>query len=189
MKNLRRIFVACALMVLAITASAQLNYGVRAGFNASGYTGKDIPLDYKAGFNVGLMAQLNIPVVGLGIESGLYFSRLGAQRDEVSKNPYYLQLPVQLIYKFGLGDLLSLYPAAGIYFGYGLGGKCNDNGQKVNFFGDGVKRFDTGLSVGLNLQVLKFIVGVGYDYGLTKLYSSSEAPHNSNVKVSLAYLF
>jgi hypothetical protein len=94
--------------------------------------------------------------------------------------------------------LLSLYPAAGVYFGYGLGGTTksldldevgNLVSGKSDFFGkEGAKRFDSGISLGVNLQVTKFIAGLGYDYGLTKLYDNGNT-RNSNVKVSLAYLF
>jgi hypothetical protein len=189
MKNLKKVLCASLFIMLAVTASAQIDFGVKAGFNASGFSGKNIDLDYKAGYSIGLMAQASVPIIGVGVESGLYYSTLGAQKGDLSSSPAYLQLPVLLTYKVGLGSLLNIYPSAGLYFGYGIGGKSKVGDIKADFFQDGVSKFDTGLSVGINLQVTKIVVGLGYDYGLKKLSDDNDAPRNSNIKVSVGYLF
>ncbi|MDR3339423.1 MAG: PorT family protein [Candidatus Symbiothrix sp.] len=220
------------LFILAlgvISANAQLSLGVKAGFNTSNFSGLETSgyvnyeNPYKPGFNVGLAAQyMFTPQVG--IESGLYYSLLGAKQQykeslgnivsvslTETNSPSYLQLPVSVLYKFAVGRDLYLYPSAGIYVGYGIAGKTKIETDvssllvdgsvdgESNFFGedeDGeeyTNRLDAGLTFGLNLQYSKFVIGLGYDLGLTKInkesYSDSKDIKNVNIKVSLGYFF
>ncbi|MDR1119563.1 MAG: porin family protein [Dysgonamonadaceae bacterium] len=197
MKNLRKILFVALFVALAVNASAQLNFGIKAGVNASGFSGGDFNLNYKAGYSIGLMAHLSVPIVGIGVESGLYYSTLGAKNDDYSMNPSYLQLPILLTYRVGVGSLLSLYPSAGVYFGYGVGGSTKYQSLKMDIFGKDSDKLDTGISVGLNLQVTKIVLGIGYDYGL-KSFSISDPQivaispknlHNSSAKLTVAYIF
>jgi hypothetical protein len=197
MKNLRKILFVALFVALAVNASAQLNFGIKAGVNASGFSGGNFDLNYKAGYSIGFMAHVSVPIIGIGVESGLYYSTLGAKKDNVSMNPSYLQLPILLTYRVGVGSLLSLYPSAGVYFGYGLGGSTKFGDVKNDFFQKNSDKLDTGISVGLNLQVTKIVLGIGYDYGL-KSFSVSDPQlaavspkniHNSNAKVTVAYIF
>jgi predicted porin len=134
------------ISVLSVVAvSAQLKFGVKAGFNAStisnfpkveipGESGISTSTPYKPGFQIGVAAQYLI-TPELGIESGLYYTQIGNKYEVkvsieneyitagLSSNPSYLQLPITVLYKFNVGTDLYLYPQAGLYLGYGLAGK------------------------------------------------------------------
>jgi hypothetical protein len=212
----------------AITVNAQLNFGIKAGFNASTIINANQSIEdsdfysYKPGFNIGVAAQYLLSPQ-FGIESGLYYSTLGIKgsssietdlpflgkhkvEETQTASPSYLQLPISVFYKFEVGTGLSLYPDAGIYLGYGLGGKAKSetkvDGKKVDessvesdYFGDKTNKFDLGLTFGLNLQYDKFVIGLGYDLGLTKLnkdkfeYKDAKDLKNGNIKVSVGYFF
>jgi hypothetical protein len=204
-------------MALAITANAQLNWGVKAGLNVSSIRGLEEYADdeesqkysNKTGFHVGLAMQYMFSPQ-IGIESGLYYANLGAKGkyedsyyEESSKetyNPSYLQLPVSVLYKFNVGQDLYLYPSLGLYAGYGIGGKVtwkysDGDESKENFFDkdNDVNRFDMGVTAGFNLQYSKFTFGIGYDYGFLKinkeaLYDGDDL-FNGNAKVSVGYFF
>jgi hypothetical protein len=141
-------------------------------------------------------------------QSGQYLTATG------STNPSYLQIPVSVLYKFDLGLGLKLYPQVGLYAGYGIAGKGTADidtnipnigtalavlglsNEEYNYFGsnDGVEtknnRFDAGLTFGLNLQYSNFLIGLGYDLGLTKLNSEdNDSGKNVNLKLSVGYLF
>ena len=195
-----------AFFAIAISASAQFNVGVKAGFNASTMTNVE-DSKYRPGFHVGLMAQYMV-TESFGLESGLYYSTLGVNADhgtaELKMSPSYLQLPITALYKFQVGEGLSLYPSAGLYLGYGIAGKYEfvvesvaSESEKSDFFGkeDGYEwsnRFDAGATVGLNLQFNKFIIGLGYDYGFLKINKESADDgnlFNGNIKVSVGYIF
>ncbi len=237
MKNLKQIFIVCLLAGISLGANAQLRYGVKAGFNASTIMGiadgdDDAKVNYKPGFNIGVAAQYMF-APQMGVETGLYYSTLGTKikweysedgytsKDESSFNPSYLQLPVSFLYKINAGEGLSICPSAGIYFGYGMGGKMKnewtetyegetESGKsETDFFGKGDKdedgdytgldanRFDMGLTLGLSLEISKFSVGLGYDYGFMKLNKEERKNDgkklddwkNGNIKVSVGYFF
>jgi hypothetical protein len=212
-----------------IVSAQEFKVGVKAGFNASNFSGLEDPKEegvkytnnYKPGFHIGVAAQY-LFTSQLGIETGLYYSQIGAKEEQSvsggglffkyteTSNPSYLQLPISLLYKFELGTDLYLYPSAGIYLGYGLGGKAKykldtniplydlelDFAEgEADFFGENslANRFDFGATFGLNLQYSNYVFGLGYDLGLTKINKEKTLNGNDfknvNVKVSLAYFF
>jgi len=148
MKNSRKILMISLFMAMAITANAQLEWGMKAGLNLSTFSGLEAYADSaELTFQPGLHAGLTIQYMftpQLGIETGLLYSMLGTKMTEYafygkgslpsisddvnldyaecSFNPSYLQLPVSLLYKFKLADDLYLYPSLGLYFGFGIGG-------------------------------------------------------------------
>jgi hypothetical protein len=216
----------------AATASAQLKFGVKAGFNASNITNLpsmqeemeagDYSNNYKPGFQIGVAAQYLL-TPQFGIETGLYYSQIGAKQKlefeeggyyvntSITYNPSYLQLPIVALYKFEIGTDLYLYPSAGIYLGYGLGGKVKFDAETnfpgaeiseddLNFFGkepgedeEWSNRFDYGATFGLNLQYSNYTIGLGYDLGLGKINKELESGmkdlKNSNIKITLGYFF
>jgi len=141
-------------MALAITANAQLNWGVKAGLNVSSFSGietrneTDGNSSYsseqgnKAGFHLGVnMQYMFTPQVG--IESGLFYSTLGTKltssekeerytyKSEDKINTSYIQLPIAVLYKFNVGQDLYLYPSLGLYAGYGLNSKVKYEGKET----------------------------------------------------------
>ena len=144
MKSVKKVFLAVVLLVLAVSVSAQLNFGVKAGFNASTisnfkeFVGDDASMNFKPGFHVGVAAQYMF-APQMGIEAGLFYSTLGVKstdeyteteggisikyKEEVTAKPSYLQLPIAFVYKMEVGQDLFLCPSLGIYCGYGIGGK------------------------------------------------------------------
>jgi hypothetical protein len=109
MRTLSNVLLVSLFMAMAMTANAQLQWGVKAGLNVSSYHEYDDDLSNKAGFHVGVATQyLFTPQVG--IETGLYYSTLGAKstweekggsysyKEETTINPSYLQLPVSVLY-------------------------------------------------------------------------------------------
>ena len=200
MNRLRIFLIMCLLITGLVGTHAQINWGVKAGLNVSNVT--DFDTDYRAGFNGGIVGQYMFGDA-LGLETGLYysmqgykmeiFSIQGKKESDETVTASYLKLPVQAIYKFKVGQNLYLYPAAGLYFAYGIGGSdmniVDYQGNKIedsDYF-DFAKRFDMGLAVGANLQFEKFLIGVGYDYGLLKVFKKDT--HNSNVMVNVGYFF
>ncbi len=129
-----------AFFAVAVSASAQFNWGVKAGFNASTIYGikedgdNSTKVNYRPGFHVGVMGQYMMSQ-NFGLETGLYYSTLGVNlkeedhsegdyyKSETKMSPSYLQLPISALYKIRIGENLSLNPSLGVYFGYGLGGK------------------------------------------------------------------
>jgi hypothetical protein len=70
-------------------------------------------------------------------------------------------------------ESLKFYGAAGPYFGYIFSAKTKWEGESENLFEgeDAMKHLDFGIGVGLGLELSnKYLVGVGYKYGIANLY-------------------
>ncbi|MDR0799046.1 MAG: PorT family protein [Dysgonamonadaceae bacterium] len=177
MKTFRKIFLAVTFVLIAVSANAQFSYGVKAGLNLSTLNGLKDALaegensNYKPGFHIGVAAQYMFTPQA-GIETGLYYTTLGVKtsldyseeaggikvsmKEETTLSPAYLQLPVSFLYKFQIGEGLSLYPQVGIYLGYGIGGKIKakvtgdfagisaNRTMERNFFGEDAMKITEG---------------------------------------------
>lgn len=149
-------------LTVAIQSKAQVEVGIRAGVNFSNVVIKDN--DGKSvdgtkllpGFNAGL--TFDIPIADeFYIQPGALFSTKGskitgaanedffgteASKDDYFKlNGYYLEVPVNFLYKPALGNGNMLL-GVGPYVAYGLGGRYKDvyagesNKGKVEFIND-----------------------------------------------------
>ena len=105
--------IAVCCMFMAMPAQAQLiKWGVKGGVNMTkidwdgGFKGNK---DNSTGFFIGPMAEITIPIVGLGVDGALLFSQRG--KGDVRQTG--AEVPINLKYTIGLGSLLGVYFAAG----------------------------------------------------------------------------
>lgn len=122
MNTVKYYFFALALTLAALPALSQVRVGVRAGLTVN-----DLRLDRdfmgsgnRAGFTGGLVLDLNIPVVGLGIEvSAMYAHRSNrlTSEDHTYKR-HYIDIPVYARYR------LSLPPIQRYFAPYVFTGPC-----------------------------------------------------------------
>ena len=152
-KGLLGLVAACA-MALVCTPSVQaqsadgegISFGFRAGVNLSNAAMNDDAkrgTDPKmlAGFHVG--AIVDIPVMqSLYVQPGLYFSTKGVKTEyenseypeensETSVNAMYLEIPINVSWRYNFSDMLQLQVYTGPYFAVGVGGKTKTT------YGDG----------------------------------------------------
>lgn len=174
-------------------------YGIRLGMNISTLTG-DIDMGSKVGLNVapiiGLRVSDTTPVF---LESGLYFSGLGAKKGKSSIALNYLEIPVLIKYGIQATDDIAILPYLGPTFRYGLfGGKWKTEGEgKVNSFGgDRFKRADMGIKLGCGAEYNKLYLELGYEFGIINIASWKAAngiddgsSHNGNFFVNLGVNF
>lgn len=192
MKTIKKILVVALLTLGVVSTQAQsTTWGIKAGLNLSSLEGIALA-KYVPGFHVGAFGQFMF-VDGFGLETGIGYSMLGNKMEYTvaplnetkisqTNHAHYIQVPVRLLYKFNVGENLYLYPTAGLYLGYGLGGS--------NDIFDSYERFDLGMSIGLNLQFDQFTVGLGWERGLLKVFQEAKNnAYNSNVMLSVGYLF
>ena len=83
---MKKIFGALMIAVcigMAMPVQAQIHFGVKGGLNLSKASLSDIPGNFKkdnfTGFFIGPMAEVNIPIVGLGVDSSLLFAKRGVK--------------------------------------------------------------------------------------------------------------
>ena len=127
------LLVAVGLMS-ATTASAQVQFGVKAGVNVTNMSLDKEVLDAsnRVGFFVGPTVKFTLPVVGLGIDaSALYDQReakvsvdgvQGVDTEQTLKQRQ-IAIPINLRYGIGLGSTASIFLFAGPQFGFNVGDK------------------------------------------------------------------
>lgn len=187
--NMRKIFgtllVAVACLLMAQPAQAQLlKWGVKGGVNMSkidwdgGYEGNK---DNSTGFFIGPMAELTLPIIGLGVDGALLYS----QRGDDGFKQQGLEIPVNLKYTIGLGSMLGIYFAAGPDFFYNWKEYEGDKtvGEK--------KSAQVGLNLGAGVKLLKHLqVGVNYQLPMGDSFKIQNVNFKTKTwQVSMAVLF
>ena len=220
MKKIIASVFAAALLLMGTEAFAQLVPG--AGYLFSAEKGKNDKTsekeEYKLnGFYVG--ASYNIPLVaGLGIAPGLYADMLFyngeatnvyAQAVSTSVSQRYtelaINLPVNLNYRFELGDNAALWAFAGPVFQCGIVARSTYNGRidigpihinegdAYNHYdpedGD-TNRFNIYMGGGLGFQLGDLLLTVGYDHNLLNIDRTQGWKTNRNqIKVGINFAF
>lgn len=186
MKKIFGVFIiAVCCMLMAMPAQAQLiKWGVKGGVNLTkidwdeGYEGNK---DNSAGFFIGPMAEITIPVVGLGVDGALLFSQRG--KDEVKQTG--VEIPVNLKYTIGLGSMLGIYVAAGPDFFFDF-----DKKEGVDR-----KKAQVGLNLGVGVKLIQHLqVGINYQFPMGDSFTLKNAANavgakNKTWQISAAYLF
>lgn len=188
------LMVAVALMV-AVPAQAQLiKFGVKGGMNFSKLD-TDVKSWYdtkenSTGFFIGPMAEITLPIIGLGVDGALMFSQRGS--GEIKQQG--LEIPVNLKYTIGLGSMFGFYLAAGPDFFF--------NFKDVETAGLVKEKSQVAINLGAGLKLLrKLQLGVTYQIPLKdshyftniSLAPGAEAKdtgaRQKTWQVSLAYIF
>jgi hypothetical protein len=190
--------VVIALMLSVSYSQAQTRFGVKGGLNLASISLKSegINPDCKlaTGFNLGLISELNLNK-NLFLQPGLLFTTKGSKYKgyDVSYSTNNIEIPINLLYKFGTGST-KFFGFAGPYIGYAVSGKYKEEGvsSNIKFSGDNkeMNAFDLGLNIGLGVEVRNFQISAQYGLGLSDLApESSDKTKNKVLGVSIAYLF
>ena len=192
---MKKIFGALMIAVcigMAMPVQAQIHFGVKGGLNLSKASLSDIPGNFKkdkfTGFFIGPMAEVNIPIVGLGVDASLLFAQRGVKvtpegADEYTVKQNGLDIPVNLKYNIGLGSLLGLYIAAGPDFYFDFEKKSGIDKKKA----------EVGINVGAGVKLLNHLqVGANYNIPLgdtAKIEGTDGSYKTKTWQVSVAYIF
>lgn len=217
MKKVLLFFALVAISVVSINAQDNLKWGVMAGMNVSKYT--ITGFDSRIGFHAGVKAELGLSQEASGayMDFAALLTLKGAKIDGGSIasfkfNPYYLEVPVHIGYKYAVNDDFALFGSVGPYIAVGLFGKAKLNigsafddlaemegieiegmeGKSLSediFGDDGLKRFDFGLGLKAGVEFSKkYQVAISYDFGLVEVAKDS-GMKNRNLMLSLGYMF
>lgn len=196
---MKKIFSALLIAVcigMAMPAQAQLNFGVKGGLNLSKASFSNVGANFKkdnfTGFFIGPMAELNIPVLGLGLDASMLFAQRGIT---VSDGDYEttirqngLDIPVNLKYTIGLGSLLGIYVAAGPDFYFDFASDKTIEGVRVN-----KRKAEVGFNIGAGVKLFSHLqVGANYNIPLsdTAKFDGLDGAYKTKTwQVSAAYIF
>lgn len=192
MRKIISVLLVAVCVGMAMPAQAQLiKFGVKGGLNLSkaDFNKSDLKTDNFTGFFIGPMAEVTIPVVGLGVDGALLFSQRGVKVGDESIKENGLDIPINLKYTIGLGSMLGVYVAAGpdFYFNFS-GDKTYENVGRLN-----KKNAQVGINLGAGLKLVKHLqVGFNYNIPLNKTAEWKDADLSYKTKmwqISAAYIF
>lgn len=158
---------------LMLHAQTKFSYGVKAGMNISTVNfGNEIPTsDNITGFHIGPMGQVDFDLGGLGMDFALLFSQKGISTYGVSEEIGYIDVPVNLRWKYNF-NAIGFYVAAGPYASFKVSG--NDTWtsplyKKAEF---NSKKVSAGFNLGAGVLLLRHLqVGATYGIGISNDYT------------------
>lgn len=159
--------------------------------------------DVSLGQFVSLQPGLLVTGKGSKTQSG---EPTDANYFKATTNPIYLEVPLNLVFKFGAKDGPNFFAGAGPYLAIGIAGKNKTEGKFLGTSfsseddivwsdddpttldyeegaGFGImKRFDYGLNGTAGIDLKKVVLSVNYGLGLAKLQSGSNSSDDDNNK-------
>ncbi|MFV0418167.1 MAG: porin family protein [Dysgonomonas sp.] len=191
--------VAFLFVLNSSSANAQLvRYGLKAGIDVSDHkiNSELLGVKNRVGFQLGGVLQLNVPLTGFGVETGLQYGNKsykisnGTTEGDIS-NLNYLTVPIMLRKSFSIFGVAGIYFKAGVYGNVKLsGGELTLNNTKYD-----QKGFQTGLDTGVGVSLLNHLeLGMQYRYKFSDTYDQEAAKDFKKVDrqtwtIGLAYLF
>jgi len=189
--------------VIAFTLFVQIvsaqTVGIKGGINFANMSlsNDDFGVSPKSivGFHLGLVTDFKLQE-SLHFNTGILYSLKGFKMEIEGESGTYkfnfLEIPMNLAYKFHVSETSNFFIQAGPYLGYALSGKEEADGESndLEFGKDNWKRFDYGLGFGAGLELGSIVASLNYQLGLANLVDDPDVTvKNKVLQISLAYMF
>jgi hypothetical protein len=212
---MKKILLITVFAATAALATAQTY--IQGGFNLANITknnqGQTEKNNLLTTFNTGFLSRFDLSKV-VDLESGLLFTGHGSKAEtyfnggndyvKSTFNPFYVEVPLNVVVKAPLDKTAGLFFHAGPYIAVGVAGKSkteskvgplyssssssikfsNDNpftSQQDDAAYDKLKRFDFGVNIGGGIQLEHILFKLNYGFGLAKI-NSTESNNSANDK-------
>lgn len=185
-------------MLAATCTAAQakiFGVGVKAGLEVPSISTEDVvgtANDASTGFHVGLLAMLNIPVIGLGVQPEVLYVNRGVTLSETTERVSYIDVPLNITWGI---DVMLVRPFIAVtpFISYCL------NDVKATYMDAAsalsttatLDKLDYGIGVGAGIDILGTLQVMGrYNWGLNDLGGGKAFSYKmSSFTLSLGYLF
>ncbi len=198
MKKIFTTIVLMAAMLVAIPAKAGINFGIKGGYNITNFSFSEdvIAKDNQQGFFIGPSLKIGIPVLPIGFEIAALYDQRDAKLEGEKISQKSINIPINVRYELGLGDMAGIYVAAGPQFGFNIGDKkfsfSNANDYEM-------KDSNLSLNLGAGIRLVSHLeIGFNYNIALGKTGEFNEVDGAKNLvgngkanswQISAAYYF
>lgn len=174
MKKLFALAIAALGIMTAAPSQAQIKFGLKGGLNITDMSmdSKVLDASNRTGFFIGPSVKFTLPIVGLGVDaSALYDQREaklkgsveGYEADLDTKvKQQSINIPINLRYTIGLGDIAGIYLAAGPQIGFNVGDKNFDMLKVANYK---MKSSNFSVNLGAGVTLIKHLE-IGFNYNI-----------------------
>jgi hypothetical protein len=197
---MKRLVFCFAIIMASMSSIVAQNMDKSQGFRAGvlgGINLSKLNTDVKSriGIQVGVKVEYDMPssiAPGLFLDGALLYSGKGVRYD--SKNSaafHYLELPVNVGYKYQVNDKLAVFGKSGFWVSYLL--ETDPNLLKL-----ALKNMDFGLGISAGCEIQKhYQFNIGYECGLGNIWKVDEhkepgSVYDTNTRnfyISVAYMF
>lgn len=185
------VFAFCVQFVNAQT------FGIKGGFNFANISLSNSDKSPKTivGLHLGPVVEFEIQE-NLCFNTGLLYSLKGYKMEygegKATDKLNYLEIPLNIAYKFPINDTYKFFVQAGPYVGFAISGKTRYEGgsSKIEFGKDGWKRLDFGIGAGAGVESGPFLASLSYQPGLSTIVMNNQGVKLKNqvFQISLAYM-
>ena len=171
MKKIVTTIVLMAAMLVAIPAKAGVNFGIKGGYNITNFSlsnlSDNVAKDNQQGFFIGPSLKIGIPVLPIGFEVAALYDQRDAKADGTTISQKSINIPVNVRYELGLGDMAGIYFAVGPQFGFNIGDKTFSFKNVSNDYK--LKDSNLSLNLGAGVRLIKHVeIGFNYNIALGK---------------------
>jgi opacity protein-like surface antigen len=202
MKNITLTIVTAVVLLFSgalHTANAQnpVSFGLKGGINIANLSGDEFEdFDTRTGLTVGAVLDINIPMLPIGIESGIYYTQKGVSFSESidffgemmdfkgKLKLDYIEVPVLAKISLGPPGPLSPHLLVGPYVGFNLNAEfdISSNGESESEdISDDINSTDfgflAGVGVDFNLGLTKLNIQARYTFGLNDISDDIDSRH------------
>lgn len=168
MKKVLTIIAIAASFFAATPSQAQVSFGVKGGLNITDMSlSSDVLSESnRTGFFIGPTVKFTLPIVGLGFDASALYDQREAKLEGNTIKQKSINIPINLRYTIGLGDMAGIYVAAGPQFGINVG----DSEFKWNSTSSyELKKSNFSINVGAGVMLLSSLeIGATYNIACGK---------------------
>lgn len=171
MRRITQIAFIVALIIAATsTTQSQVRFGIKGGItlNQLKWDREIVNKENRAGFTAGLMLEIGMPIVGLGIDASVLYAHREDDMyiEDVKLKRDFLDIPLNVKYKIQLpvvSKFISPFVTTGPDFSLVLG-----DSDKGDFK---TRKWNTSWNVGFGLELFrKLQIHANYGIGITKAF-------------------
>lgn len=202
---MKRLLIAAVVLLAATGVRAQdFRWGPAGAVNFAWEKGRETSSDCYMGFYAGVKAEVDFSDIitsGFYVDGRLLYSLKGGDWAGFHHNLGYLEIPVNLGYRYAIDRNVALMGSLGPYFGFGILGRkvTSSDGAKIksDLFGEQYKRFDFGLNYNAGVELWKtWQFYLGFEHSFLNICKSVYGNTGDGVRlrpfnfyVGTAYMF
>ena len=185
---MKKVFLMLAVMMVSISAMAQVQFGVKAGFDMTNFWGSDTKHGMQPNYQIGALMEYKFNDK-FAISPEVVFAAQGGKFNHMTYNVNYINVPVLAKYYVTPAFAIDLGPQLGINV---YSKQTLDVGSTKSTIDakDNTKAIDFGIGVGgtYNLTEHAFLQA-RYTFGLTSVYDGGGDCKNGNIQIAFGWKF
>jgi hypothetical protein len=175
--------------IAAAPAAAQVDVGLKGGFNFSRFTldpeDPDLTFPYFYGPTGGVFVTAGEGPVAIQVE-GLYSRRGSKIEDELGAESLvtldYIDVPLLLRFNGASVDATTLFVTVGPTIGFNFRARREDSDGTTSNLDDDIEQIEYGVSAGLGVQVEGLVIEGRYTHGLSNIDATASVEEDREVR-------